>query len=50
MQMENKMGCKEVFIRVLDMIVSLGPMYPQVRWGIQSYIVIGRKCLFVGRF
>lgn len=42
-------GRKKVFIRMFDEIAGLAPMYPQVQWGNQSFIVRGKaKDVFGG--
>lgn len=38
------------FIRVADETLNLAPMYLQVRWRIQGYVVLGRKYFVVVQF
>lgn len=47
---ENKRGRKNVFIRVFDKIASLASTYPQVQWGIQSDVVLGKTKDIFGVF
>lgn len=47
---EKERGRKKFFINVPDEIAGLTPTYLWVWWRTQDYIVLGRKCLFIGPF
>ena len=48
--LKEKKGLQKVFISDPDKITGLAPTYLCVWWRTQGYVVLGRKCLFVGRY
>lgn len=47
---KEKGSQKGFFINVSDEIAGLAPTSLRVRWRTQGYVVLCRKCLFIGRF
>lgn len=38
------------YIRMLDKIVGFAPTYSELWWGIQSYVILGKKYIFLDFF